>query len=230
MALLSRLPRLHRRPFGPASSRLLRAPCLPAARALGGEAAAAVHRPLAGKLVVTFEQAVAAPYCSSRLADAGARVIKIERPDGDFARKYDSFAKGQSSYFVWLNRGKESLVADIKADADARLIHNILKDADVFIQASPPSPRPPPLHPPSTRPAARTHPLPLSPLGVQNLAPGAAARAGFGSAELRARYPSLICVDISGYGPENRWPPSRATRRSSTSGGYRRCCPLRVSG
>lgn len=148
LSRLPRLPTLHRRPFGPASSRLLRAPRLPAARALGGEAAATVHRPLAGKLVVTFEQAVAAPYCSSRLADAGARVIKIERPDGDFARKYDSFAKGQSSYFVWLNRGKESLVADIKADADARLIHNILKDADVFIQAPPPSPRPLPLHPP----------------------------------------------------------------------------------
>ena len=65
-------------------------------------------------LVVSLEQAVAAPYCSSRLADAGARVIKIERPEGDFARGYDTAAKGLSSYFVWLNRGKQSLVADIK--------------------------------------------------------------------------------------------------------------------
>eukprot|EP01050_Picozoa_sp_SAG11_P045534 SAG11_NODE_22764_length_400_cov_1.372093_1_plen_54_part_01 len=54
-----------------------------------------------------MEQAVAAPYCSARLADAGARVLKVERPDGDFARRYDTFAAGESSYFVWLNRGKE---------------------------------------------------------------------------------------------------------------------------
>ena len=66
-----------------------------------------MQRPLEGLLVVSVEQAVAAPYCSSRLADAGARVIKIERPEGDFARGYDTAAKGLSSYFVWLNRGKE---------------------------------------------------------------------------------------------------------------------------
>ena len=77
-------------------------------------------QPLAGLLVVSLEQAVAAPYCSSRLADAGARVIKLERPEGDFARGYDKAAKGLSSYFVWLNRGKQSLVADIKAPQDAR--------------------------------------------------------------------------------------------------------------
>ena len=64
--------------------------------------------PLEGILVVAMEQAVAAPYCSSRLADAGARVIKIERPEGDFARAYDRFANGDSAYFVWLNRGKQS--------------------------------------------------------------------------------------------------------------------------
>ena len=62
--------------------------------------------PLTGLLVVALEQAVAAPYCSSRLADAGARVIKIERPEGDFARGYDAAVHGLSSYFVWLNRGK----------------------------------------------------------------------------------------------------------------------------
>ena len=65
--------------------------------------------PLAGLTVVAIEQAVAAPFCTARLADAGARVIKIERPEGDFARGYDDVAAGQSSYFVWLNRGKEFL-------------------------------------------------------------------------------------------------------------------------
>src|SRR5205085_2164980 len=67
--------------------------------------------PLRGLTVLALEQAVAAPYCTSRLADAGARVIKIERPEGDFARGYDSAVNGLASYFVWLNRGKESLVA-----------------------------------------------------------------------------------------------------------------------
>ena len=92
-------------------------------------------RPLEGKLVVALEQAVAAPLCSSRLADAGARVIKIERPDvGDFARHYDTVAKGQSAYFVWVNRGKESLELDIKNPDDMVLLHNILGQADIFIQ------------------------------------------------------------------------------------------------
>ena len=70
-------------------------------------------KPLQGLLVLSLEQAVAAPYCSSRLADAGARVIKIERASGDFARGYDSVVHGEASYFVWLNRGKESLVVDV---------------------------------------------------------------------------------------------------------------------
>lgn len=124
-------------------------------------------KPLSGLLVVALEQAVAAPYCSSRLADAGARVIKIERTEGDFARGYDSAVNGLASYFVWLNRGKESLVADIKDAGDAALLHAMLSRADVFIQ---------------------------------NLAPGAAARAGFGSDALRRRHKRLITVDISGYG------------------------------
>ena len=81
-----------------------------------------MSRPLDGVLVVTLEQAVAAPLCSCRLADAGARVIKIERPEGDFARGYDRAARGQSSYFVWLNRGKESIVLDIKDEADRALL------------------------------------------------------------------------------------------------------------
>ena len=68
---------------------------------------------------IALEQAVAAPFCTSRLADAGARVIKIERQGGDLARKYDEVAHGESAYFVWLNRGKESLALDIKAPDDA---------------------------------------------------------------------------------------------------------------
>ena len=133
--------------------------------------------PLSGLLVVSLEQAVAAPYCSSRLADAGARVIKLERPEGDFARGYDRAANGMSSYFVWLNRGKESLTIDIKDKEDAALLHRILARADVFIQ---------------------------------NLAPGAAARSGFGSAELRARHPRLITVDISGYGESGAYAAMKA--------------------
>ena len=124
-------------------------------------------KPLAGLLVVSMEQAVAAPYCAGRLADAGARVIKIERAEGDFARGYDAAARGLSSYFVWLNRGKESVVLDIKAAADLALLRRMVARADVFIQ---------------------------------NLAPGAAARAGFGSEGLRAQHERLITVDISGYG------------------------------
>lgn len=122
--------------------------------------------PLDGLLVLSLEQAVAAPLCSSRLAEAGARVIKIERADGDFARNYDHVVHGESAYFVWINRGKESLVANIKRPEDAALLRRIVAKADVFIQ---------------------------------NLAPGAAERAGFGSAELRRRHPRLITCDISGY-------------------------------
>jgi len=134
-------------------------------------------KPLAGLLVVSLEQAVAAPYCASRLADAGARVIKIERPEGDFARGYDGAVQGLSSYFVWLNRGKQSLVADIKKPEDSALLHRMLAKADVFIQ---------------------------------NLAPGAAARAGFGSDELRRTYPRLITVDISGYGESGDYASMKA--------------------
>jgi itaconate CoA-transferase len=92
------------------------------------------RKPLEGLLVVALEQAVAAPYCSSRLADAGARVIKIERAEGDFGRGYDTAVNGLSTYFVWLNRGKESLVADIKKPDDLALLHRLLTKADVFIQ------------------------------------------------------------------------------------------------
>ena len=128
-------------------------------------------------LVVSLEQAVAAPFCSNRLAHAGARVIKIEREEGDFARAYDSVVEGESAYFVWLNQGKESLVLDIKQTDDAVLLHRLLEKADVFIQ---------------------------------NLAPGAAARSGLGSGALCAKYPRLICCDISGYGDQGSYRDMKA--------------------
>jgi itaconate CoA-transferase len=90
--------------------------------------------PLSGLTVVAIEQAVAAPFCTSRLADAGARVIKIERPEGDFARGYDNVAKGQSSYFVWLNRGKESVVVDVAAPAGKAELERLIAGADVVVQ------------------------------------------------------------------------------------------------
>ncbi|MER8437187.1 CoA transferase [Mesorhizobium sp. M1312] len=89
---------------------------------------------LEGITVVAVEQAVAAPYASSRLADAGARVIKVERPEGDFARNYDSLVQGQSAYFVWLNRGKESVCLDLRVEADRELLAVLVSSADVFIQ------------------------------------------------------------------------------------------------
>ena len=85
-------------------------------------------------LVVSLEQAVAAPYCSRLFAEGGARVIKLERPEGDFARAYDTIIEGQSAYFVWLNSGKESLVVDLREAADKQLLLNILLQADVFVQ------------------------------------------------------------------------------------------------
>ena len=89
---------------------------------------------LQGLLVISLEQAVAAPYAASRLADAGARVIKVERPEGDFARGYDADAKGQSSYFVWLNRGKESVALNLKQADDLQILKNMISKADIFIQ------------------------------------------------------------------------------------------------
>lgn len=90
--------------------------------------------PLQGFLVVSIEQAVAAPLCTCRLADAGARVIKIERPEGDFARGYDAAVHGESAYFVWLNRGKESVVLDLAAEGDRALLAAMLARADVLVQ------------------------------------------------------------------------------------------------
>ncbi len=93
-----------------------------------------VNRPLQDILVVAVEQAVAAPYCTSRLADAGARVIKVERPEGDFARGYDDTVAGLSSYFVWLNRGKESVVLDLRDDECCKHLEELLSKADVLVQ------------------------------------------------------------------------------------------------
>lgn len=85
-------------------------------------------------LVVSLEQAVAAPYASARLADAGARVIKVERPEGDFARKYDTMVNGESAYFVWLNRGKQSVCVDLREERDQALLLRMIAKADVFIE------------------------------------------------------------------------------------------------
>ncbi|QKY70162.1 CaiB/BaiF CoA-transferase family protein [Lentibacillus sp. CBA3610] len=91
--------------------------------------------PLEGIKVVSLEQAVAAPFASRQLADMGARVIKIERPgDGDFARYYDQTVNGMSSHFVWLNRSKESLSLNMKADDGKSIFTDLIKDADVLIQ------------------------------------------------------------------------------------------------
>src|SRR5919198_519282 len=87
---------------------------------------------LEGLLVVSLEQAVAAPYCTVRLADAGPRVIKVEGAEGAFARRYDEVVHGESAYFVWLNRGKESIVLDIKQREDYALLQRLIGRADVF--------------------------------------------------------------------------------------------------
>jgi itaconate CoA-transferase len=127
-----------------------------------------VTAPLQGIVVVAVEQAIAAPLATRHLADLGARVLKIEHPDGgDFARHYDANTAGQSTYFVWANRGKESLVLDLKSDTGRAHLDALIAGADVF---------------------------------VQNLSPGAAARAGLLAHQLVARFPTLIACDISGYG------------------------------
>ncbi|MGH3086181.1 MAG: CaiB/BaiF CoA transferase family protein [Rubrobacteraceae bacterium] len=126
------------------------------------------NAPLEGITVVSVEQAVAAPFATRQLADLGARVIKVERPEvGDFARGYDETVKGMSSHFVWLNRSKESLALDLKRDDAKDALRRLVARSDVF---------------------------------VQNLAPGAAERLGFGARELWEAHPHLIHCSISGYG------------------------------
>lgn len=135
-------------------------------------------RPLDGITVIALEQAVAVPFATRQLADLGARVIKIERPGvGDFARSYDATVHGMSSYFVWLNRTKESLTLDLKDPAAAEVLHRLLARADVF---------------------------------VENLAPGAAARLGFDTAQLTHRYSRLIACRVTGYGSSGPYAGKKA--------------------
>jgi len=90
--------------------------------------------PLSGVRVVALEQAVAAPFCTRQLADLGADVVKVERPDGgDFARAYDSAIRGQSAYFVWLNRGKRSVVLDLKRPDARAICDRLIDSADVLV-------------------------------------------------------------------------------------------------
>ncbi|WP_082683104.1 CaiB/BaiF CoA-transferase family protein [Mycobacterium sp. GA-1285] len=128
--------------------------------------------PLSGVTVVAMEQAVAAPMCTRVLADFGARVIKVENPDGgDFARHYDDVVNGPgglAAHFVWANRGKESVTLNTKAPEGIDLLHRLLDRADAF---------------------------------VSNLAPGATARMGLAPADLATRHPDVIPVEIDGYGP-----------------------------
>ncbi len=92
-------------------------------------------RPLDGITVVTLEHAIAAPFCTRQLADLGARVIKIERPEsGDFARAYDTRVKGMASHFVWTNRSKESLTLDVKHAESKKILDKLLEHADVLVQ------------------------------------------------------------------------------------------------
>ncbi|WP_082695018.1 CaiB/BaiF CoA transferase family protein [Mycobacterium lehmannii] len=128
--------------------------------------------PLSGVTVVAMEQAVAAPMCTRVLADFGARVIKVENPNGgDFARDYDDVVNGPgglAAHFVWCNRGKESVTLNTKAPEGMDLLHRLLDRADAF---------------------------------VSNLAPGATARMGLAPADLATRHPNVIPVEIDGYGP-----------------------------
>lgn len=123
--------------------------------------------PLEGITVVSLEQAVAAPFATRQLADLGARVIKVERETGDFARGYDTKVHGMASYFVWLNRSKESIVLDLKSSLGLEALRELVSRADVL---------------------------------VQNLAPGAIERLGFGPDEALELNPRLIHTSISGYG------------------------------
>ena len=134
--------------------------------------------PLHGTTVLSLEQAIAAPFASRQLADLGARVIKIERPKvGDFARHYDKAARGQSSHFVWANRGKESITLNLKSEAGKEILGRLLARADIFLQ---------------------------------NLAPGAVERLGFGDDRLRASNPRLIICHVSGYGRDGPYRDKKA--------------------
>jgi len=135
-------------------------------------------RPLDGITVVALEHVIAAPFCTRQLAELGARIIKIERPEvGDPARGYDTRVKGMASHFVWTNRSKESLTLDLKHPEASVIIHKLLANADVLIQ---------------------------------NLAPGAADRMGYGYDALKDKYPRLIVCDVSGYGADGPYRDKKA--------------------
>lgn len=123
--------------------------------------------PLEGIVVVSLEAAISAPFATRQLADLGATVLKVERPEGDFARHYDSVVQGESAFFVWANRGKQSVVLDLKDEADLAIFRGLIAGADVFLH---------------------------------NLSPKAGARLGIDAETLVAAHPSLIAVEISGYG------------------------------
>lgn len=89
--------------------------------------------PLAGIVVVSLEAAISAPFATRQLADLGATVVKVERPEGDFARHYDSVVEGESAFFVWANRGKQSIVLDLKDESDLATFHALIAGADVFL-------------------------------------------------------------------------------------------------
>ena len=92
-------------------------------------------RPLEGVTVVALEHVIAGPFCTRQLADLGARIIKIERPEvGDPARAYDERVHGMASHFVWTNRSKESITLDLKQEAARRIVHQLLLNADVLVQ------------------------------------------------------------------------------------------------
>ena len=136
------------------------------------------REPLRDITVLAFEQAVAAPFATRQLADLGARVIKIERPDvGDFARGYDRAVMGLSSHFVWTNRSKESLTLDLKHPDAREIVERLLERSDVV---------------------------------VQNLAPGAMERLGWGGSDLRQRFSRMIVCSISGYGSDGPYRDRKA--------------------
>jgi itaconate CoA-transferase len=134
--------------------------------------------PLSRLRVVAFEQAVAGPLATRHLADAGAEIIKIERPEGgDFGRHYDTAVNGQSAYFVWLNRGKRSLAIDLKAPGADEITRRLVDSTDIVLQ---------------------------------NLAPGALDRLGFGYEAVSASKPGVIYCNISGYGQDGPYRDKKA--------------------
>ncbi|WP_037364875.1 CaiB/BaiF CoA transferase family protein [Nakamurella lactea] len=134
--------------------------------------------PLRNLTVVSIEQAVSAPLATRHFADLGARVIKIERPGrGDFGRAYDDHVNGLATYFVWLNRGKESIELDTRSEQGRQALERLLTRSDIY---------------------------------VQNLGPGVAARYGLAAADVVARHPTVVAVDISGFGQDGPMSGRRA--------------------